>query len=238
MTTKKLMFMICLILVGSGSILFVTGCRNQQQKHEQESTQKNQPEAGWMSMFDGESLSGWEITSFGTEGPVRISEGNIVLGMGDGCTGITWKGDFPTVNYEIKLDAKKVSGNDFFCGITFPVKDSFCSLIVGGWGGPVTGLSCIDGHDASENETTVLKKFEHDTWYQIHLKVTAETIEAWINQEQIIDFSAINRKLTVRPEVELSRPFGICSWITTAALCNIRIKNLTDEGNASLNTYH
>jgi hypothetical protein len=49
------------------------------------------------------------------------------------------------MNYEIKLEAKKVTGNDFFCGMTFPVGDSFCSFIVGGWGGPVVGLSSIDG---------------------------------------------------------------------------------------------
>jgi hypothetical protein len=124
--------------------------------------------------LNGETLENWEITSFGTEGPVKVSDGTIVLGMGDGCTGITWKGDFPRTNYEVRLQAKKVSGNDFFCGITFPVDSTYCSFIAGGWGGPVVGLSSIDGKDASENETRTLKKFEHDTWYQIRLKVTGK----------------------------------------------------------------
>jgi hypothetical protein len=149
--------------------------------------------------------------------------------MGDGCSGITWKGDFPKMNYEVKLEAKKVSGNDFFCGMTFPVGDSFCSLVVGGWGGPVVGLSSIDGLDASDNETRTLKKFEHDTWYTIHLKVSEVKIEGWIDGEQIVDFSYEGRKLSIRPEVDLSKPFGICSWVTTAALRNIQLKHETHK---------
>jgi hypothetical protein len=146
--------------------------------------------------------------------------------MGDGCTGITWPGNFPVKDYEVSLDAKKISGNDFFCGLTFPVEDTYCSLIVGGWGGPVVGLSTIDGLDASENETSLLKKFEHDTWYRIRVKVTSGKIEAWIDDEQIINFPTEGRKIDIRPEVSLSKPFGVCSWITTAAIKNIMLKNL------------
>lgn len=177
-------------------------------------------------LFTGKDLEGWEITQFGTQGPVTVSEGKIVLGMGDGCTGITFKGAFPEVNYEVTLDARKTSGNDFFCGMTFPVNESFCSLIVGGWGGPVVGLSCIDGLDASENETRILKRFDKKVWYKIRLRVTDKKITAWIDGEQLVDFAYPGRELYVRPEVELSKPFGICSWITTAELKNIVLKKL------------
>jgi hypothetical protein len=112
------------------------------------------------SLFDGETLDGWKITEYGTQGPVSVSEGKIILNYGDGCTGVTWEKEFPKVNYEVTLEAQKTSGNDFFCGITFPVNDEFCSLIVGGWGGPVVGLSCIDGNDAAHNSTQILKKFD------------------------------------------------------------------------------
>ena len=73
-------------------------------------------------------------------------------------------------------------GIDFFCGLTFPVKEDFCSFIVGGWAGAVVGLSTIDGLDASENETTKLMRFEKDEWYKIKLRVTFEKIETWINE--------------------------------------------------------
>ena len=56
--------------------------------------------------FDGRPFTGWEVTNFGPQGPVYVSGSEIILGMGEGCTGITWKGNFPSVNYEVSLDAK------------------------------------------------------------------------------------------------------------------------------------
>jgi hypothetical protein len=174
-------------------------------------------------LFDGKTLNGWEITNFGPQGPVYVSGDEIILSMGDGCTGITWKGDFPTVDYEVMLEAMKVNGNDFFCGMTFPVGKDPCTLIVGGWGGSVVGLSSINGLDASENETMTTRQFEKDRWYKIRLKVTGQTIQAWIDNEIVVDFTIDENLLSIRPEVELSKPFGIASWRTTAALRNIKL---------------
>jgi hypothetical protein len=130
------------------------------------------------------------------------------------------------VNYEVNLEARKTVGNDFFCGLTFPVNEEFCSLIVGGWGGPVVGLSCIDGIDASENGTKILKRFEKELWYKIKLQVTEKKIVAWIDDEKVVDFYYKGRELSIRPEVDLSKPFGICTWITTAELRNIWMKEI------------
>jgi hypothetical protein len=88
----------------------------------------------------------------------------------------------------------------------------------------VVGLSNIDGSDASDNETHTLRKFDHGIWYTIHLKVSSEKIEAWIDGEQAIDFPISGKQLSVRSEVSLSKPFGICSWRTTSALRNIHLK--------------
>ena len=178
-------------------------------------------EEGWI--FDGKSLTGWEITNFGPQGPVSVSDGNIVLGMGDGSTGITWKEEFPVDNYEVSLEAMKVDGNDFFCGMTFPVDKDPCTLIVGGWGGTVVGLSSINGMDASENETTTLRQIEKNRWYRIRQKVAGGKIQAWIDDEQVVDFTIGDNMISIRPEVELSRPFGIATWHTTGALKNIRV---------------
>lgn len=177
-------------------------------------------------IFDGKTLGGWEITDFGTQGEVYVSESSVILGMGDGCTGITYLDEFPENNYKVSLEAKRISGNDFFCGMTFPVGKDPCTIIVGGWGGTVVGLSSIDRMDASENETTKLIQFEKDHWYRICLMVRDDTIRAWIDDQLMVDFVRSGRSLSVRPEVELSRPFGIASWYTTAALRNIRLEKM------------
>jgi hypothetical protein len=177
-------------------------------------------------LFDGKTLDGWEITNFGPQGPVYVSGNEIILGMGDGCTGITWKRAFPRSDYEVTLDARRVAGNDFFCGMTFPVGKSSCSLIVGGWGGATVGLSSIDGKDAAENETTSIRNFEKDRWYTIRLLVSDDYIKAWIDTAKVVDFAIGAKKLSIRPEVNLSRPFGIASWNTTAAIRNIHLRRI------------
>jgi hypothetical protein len=183
------------------------------------------PEYDSTYLFNGRNLDGWEITNFGPQGPVYVSGGSIILGMGDGCTGITWKKDFPEMNYKVTLDAKRVAGNDFFCGMTFPVGKEPCTLIVGGWGGTTVGLSSINSMDASENQTTNYMEFEKDRWYRISLLVSGDTIRAQIDDEVVVDFvKGQYDELSVRPEVELSRPFGIASWYTTAELRNIRVE--------------
>lgn len=207
------------------SFLILISCR--EGRREKKETKGNSIAVKDMAIdFDGNQVTGWEITNFGPQGPVYISDGEIILVMGEGCTGITWKGKFPAVNYEVSLEAKRISGNDFFCGMTFPSGTSHCTFIVGGWGGTTVGLSSINGMDASDNSTRRLMRFDKNRWYQIRLAVTKTSIIAWIDGLKVVDFSIGTSKLSIRPEVELSKPFGIASWNTTAALRNIRVITL------------
>ena len=177
-------------------------------------------------LFDGVSLEGWKVANFGSQGAVSVKKGEIILEMGDGGTGITWEKDVPVMDYRISLDAKRVAGHDFFCGLTFPVDDKFCTLIIGGWGGVTVGLSCIDEMSASENETTSLMRFVDNQWYHITLEVFGEKIKATIDNQVVVDFTKGNHKLSIRPEVYLSTPLGIATWYTTAALKNIRLEKI------------
>jgi hypothetical protein len=47
------------------------------QKKGNKKTQKK-CRSGLDLLFDGETLEGWEVTQFGTQGPVQVSDGNIV----------------------------------------------------------------------------------------------------------------------------------------------------------------
>jgi hypothetical protein len=185
---------------------------------------------GWIPLFDGKTLKGWEVTKFGGEGEVSVKDGAIHLEMGNDLTGIHTKRKLPKVDYEVRLEAQRVQGTDFFVGLTFPVNDAPCTLIVGGWGGGVCGLSSIDGFDASENATTSYRPFKNGQWYPVTLRVTADRIQATLDGKEIVDQDIRDHELSIRSEVELSRPFGFASWQTTAALRNIAIRPLPDAG--------
>jgi hypothetical protein len=146
--------------------------------------------------------------------------------MGGPLTGITYTGELPTTNYEISLEAMRAKGIDFFCGLTFPVADSHCSFIVGGWAGSVVGLSSIDGFDASENDTTRFMKFEDNRWYRFRVRVTPDRIQCWIDDEQEIDADIRGKRIGLRAEVEPNKPLGFSSFETQAKLRNIRIHRL------------
>lgn len=190
----------------------------------------------WVAMFNGKTLDGWKKTKFGGEGDVLVNDGQLILESGVDLTGVTWtkKDKLPRTNYEVYVEAMRVDGSDFFCGLTFPVKKDPCSLIIGGWGGGVCGLSSIDGGDASENETTTYKAFKKGKWYKIRLLVTDKRIEAWIDDKQIVDQDILNRKIDIRIEVDLSKPFGLATWQTTAAIRKLQIRKLTKDELAAL----
>ncbi len=188
---------------------------------------------GWVSFFDGKTLTGWRETDFAGRGEVECESGLIVLNTGDPMTGINWTNRVPNMNYEVALDAMRVTGSDFFCGLTVPVGDSFCSLIVGGWGGSLIGISSLDGMDASENDTTKYLNMEQGRWYRIRLRITRSRIEAWIDKDKLVNVDTSDRKISVRPgEIESSKPFGIACYQTTAALREIRLRRVLSPADA------
>ena len=182
----------------------------------------------WRPLFDGKSLSGWTPTPFGGAGEVEVKDGELVLNQGI-LTGVTWTNGFPNTGYEIELEARRVLGIDFFCGLTFPVGDTHLSLILGGWGGSVVGLSNIDGESANQNETTSLHRFESGRWYAVRLRVGATNVSVWLDQEQVVNLDTRGRKLALRAgEIELSKPLGVASWSTASALRSFRWRPLEE----------
>lgn len=175
-------------------------------------------------LFNGISLGHWEVLDYEGHGEVTVADSCIIIGKGELISGIRWTDDFPISNYEVTLKAKRVNGNDFFCGMTFPVRDSYLTLILGGWRGALSGLSCIDGYDAANNQTGIVYGFGTGWWYDVRLRVTDEKVEAWVSDEKLVDFTIGKSRLSLRSEVESSVPFGITTYKTTGAIRDIRLK--------------
>jgi sugar phosphate isomerase/epimerase len=181
-----------------------------------------------IALFDGQSLKGWKLTDFATRGEVRVKDGQIILDMGDPLTGITWAGEPPArLDYEIEIEANKLDGDDFFCGLTFPVKDRCGTLVVGGWGGSLIGISSLDGMDASENGTTQFRKLERNRWYRIRLRVTAQRLTMWLDDDQLIDEPIAGREISMRAgEIEMSQPLGFANFRTQVAVRKFVLRRL------------
>ena len=185
-------------------------------------------EAGSRDLFKGQTLAHWEVTDFGGQGEPHFNkDGNLVIPVGETLTGVNLKvDDIPHVNYEVTLQGRRVEGGDFWCGLTVPVKDSHASLILGGWGGTVCGISSVDGFDASENDTATFNLFKQNQWYDVRLRVTDEYFGVWLDGKQIVDLDTKNRKLGLRFETEICTPLGLCTWQTGAEIRNLRIRKL------------
>jgi len=184
----------------------------------------------WTPLFDGKTMGKWKVADFGGHGEPSVEDGELILPVGEGLTGIVWGEKPPAeIDYEIELQAKRVNGGDFFCGLTFPYKDSAATLVVGGWGGSVIGISSLDDQDASENDTTTAQKFETDKWYRIRVRVMDGRILAWIDDKDVVDVSTKDKKVSTRIDIDECRPLGVASWRTTAALKDIKMRKLTAE---------
>jgi hypothetical protein len=181
-----------------------------------------------ISLFDGKTLAGWKITDFGGQGDVTVEDGKIILEIGSNMTGITVADTvkIPKIDYEISLEAMRIDGDDFFCGLTFPVGEKSLSYIVGGWGGTVVGISSLNGEDAASNETSTNQDFDRNKWYKLRVAVTQKKVEAWIDAKKVVDVELEGKDLSIRSEVALSKPLGISTWLTKAALRNIKITPL------------
>ena len=156
---------------------------------------------------------------------------SLEIGVGADMNGVRWAGPLPVVPYEIELDARRLLGGDFFCALTFPARsEKEClTLVVGGWGGSLVGVSSLDDLDASENSTASQREFSNNRWYHIRVAVGTERLQAWIDTDQVVDLETTGRKLSLRPgPIEACAPFGLATWITRGEVRGVRWRKLTE----------
>jgi hypothetical protein len=179
-------------------------------------------------LFDGKTLDGWKEVDFAGKGKTAVKDGGVLeIGMGDSLTGVVYTNTPVRMNYEITLEGRKTMGSDFFCGLTFPVTSNSCTLILGGWGGGLVGLSSYDGLDASENQFSRNFEFEMNRWYQIRVKVTPGKIESWLDEKQILNVETEDHIIGMRAgDIEMCVPLGIATYQTRGELRNMKLRRV------------
>ena len=63
----------------------------------------------------------------------------------------------------------------------------------------------------------------------MRIRVSDAAIEAWIDDEKMVDQPRKDHKFGIRMECELCRPLGISTWCTTGAVRNIRVRALKPD---------
>lgn len=187
----------------------------------------------------------WKACEFGGEGEVTITDGVIKMQYGDPLTGVVWTGPFegdskeaskksqpaktgalPRDNYEIRWECRRDKGFDFLCAFTFPIAKQHASLVMGGWGGGITGLSSIDGQDASDNGTTMFKNYEDKRWYSARVRVETEKITVWIDGKEMFDQPRKDHEFDIRFEMDPCTPMGIANFECDSQIRNIQLRRL------------
>lgn len=183
----------------------------------------------WKPLLVKDLQEKWNHTNFGGEGKIEWKENEVQMDFGFPLTGLNFTGEFPKEGFEIEMEANRLDGSDFLCGLTFPVGKGFCSYIGGGWGGTLVGLSCVDYNDAANNSTTQFFDFENKKWYKFRVRVDAKKITCWIDDKEIIQQERDGHEFQVRSEVNASRPLGIAAYQSKVLVRNLRYRVLDEQ---------
>ncbi|MDP6047504.1 MAG: DUF1080 domain-containing protein [Phycisphaerae bacterium] len=180
-------------------------------------------------LFNGKDLTGWNVLSkeyFDAAGKIFIRDGSMVIGVGSDLTGVQWAGEMVKNDYVISLEARRTEGSDFFCGLTFPINDSYVSLILGGWGGGCVGLSNVDDMAANENDTSQYIEFKDKKWYAVEVRVTGGRIGVFLDDKQIIDQEIKDHRFTIWPQQEPVRPLGVATYGTEGEIRRLAVRRV------------
>jgi hypothetical protein len=183
-------------------------------------------------LFNGRNLSGWRMANISGNGTVKVlKDGIMQCGAGMSITAIVYTNRFPVRNYELSLEAKRTEGSDFFIGLTIPVESSYCTVIIGGWGGGLCGLSSFDGNDAANNQWAEGINLQNNRWYKLRVRVTPGVIQITLNEDLYtarIEYDD-PRRLSLRSgEIEETIPMGLATYETTAHWRNFTLTKITE----------
>jgi hypothetical protein len=176
-------------------------------------------EVAWHELVLQEGPEGWKSVNFGGEGEVEFDGESIRLGFGSPLTAVAWQGaaELPG-EYEIEVVAARLDGSDFFCALNLPIGEQRASVVLGGWGGALCGLSCVNGDDASMNATRSFRGFERGQSYRLRVRVDAIQVQAWVDDELLFAQARGGVEFSLRTEVSPAGRLALSCFQTSARI--------------------
>jgi len=189
-----------------------------------------------LSLFNGKDLSGWKVADLYKGGEIRVLEdGSVLCAKGTPLSGIAYTNPIPKMSYELKLEAKRVEGSDFFAALTIPVETNFCTVIIGGWGGGLCGVSSVNYMDASENMWTRHVPFESNRWYTLRVRVMPNVLQVFLDdQDNRLYHARIEyekpEQFTLRAgsDIDKTAPLGLATFDTVAQWRAFTLTKITE----------
>ena len=185
------------------------------------------------ALFNGRDLSGWKVADMIDGGTVAVlPDGSVECGFGNPLTGIAYTNTPPRMNYELSLEAMRVQGSDFFVALTLPVGTNLCTVIIGGWGGGLCGISSFDYLDASENQWCENLSFENGHWYTLRVRVTPGVLQVFFDGTRYtarVEFDDPSR-FSLRPgsDIDKTAPLGLAAYRTQARWRNFTLTPIAE----------
>ncbi|MFA7174305.1 MAG: family 16 glycoside hydrolase [Kiritimatiellia bacterium] len=184
------------------------------------------------NLFNGKDLTGWKRAEIIDNGEIKVlPDGIVECNVGRPISGIAYTNEFPTMNYELSLEAMRVKGDDFFIALTIPVEKSFCTVIIGGWGGGLCGISSYDGGDAANNQWAEGVTLKNNRWYKLVVRVTTCVLQISLDQDLYtarIEFDDSRRFSLRSGDMDKTIPLGLATYETKAHWRNFTMTPITE----------
>jgi len=187
-----------------------------------------------VQLFNGRDLTGWKTADLFEGGKVAVlPDGAVECDFGNPMTGIAYTNTPPRMNYELSLQAVRVQGSDFFVALTLPIETNYCTIIIGGWGGNLCGISSVDYLDASENQWSENTTLENERWYTLRVRVTPGVLQVFLDETLYtarVEGPPSRFSLRSGSDIDKTGPLGLATYRTKARWRHFTLTPITELG--------
>ncbi len=204
----------------------------------------------WHELFAQRHLGSWRAvgpalkTVRDPKRLVRVSRGGVLINVLPGKlpadparvfeqqsiarAGVEWVGDFPTADYEVRLEAACLGGSGLFCGVAFPSGPARWSLSLAGE--DTKGYVCLMPTQGAEEDAQPVRsafRFVRGRWYQVRVRVAGNEVRAWVDGKDVRSLPALGNYSIAAPySTEGVGRLGVGAQLTRAAVRGLRVRRL------------